>query len=74
MIKTEEELAKVEKEIISIKQRLEVNISRRDTGGVAHLKEKLAKAEVYLQTLTRSHHELSRHRGQREDRKKLMIF
>ena len=74
VIKTEEELARVEKEILSIKQRLEANQSRRDTGGVRHLTDKLHKAEKYRDTLMRSHKELSRHKGQREGRKKLMIF
>jgi len=73
-MKTEEELSRVEKEIISIKQRLEINVSRRDAGGVKHLTEKLTKAEKYLETLTKSHRELHRHKGQREGRKKLSIF
>lgn len=74
MIQTEEELAKVEQEILSMKQRLEVNVSRRDAGGIKHLKEKLAQAHKYREALTRSHRELSRHKGQREGRKKLMVF
>ncbi|KAF6028292.1 ZGPAT [Bugula neritina] len=74
VMKTEEELSRVEKEIISIKQRLEINVSRRDAGGVKHLTEKLTKAERYLETLTKSYRELHRHKGQREGRKKLSIF
>lgn len=73
-MKTDEEISKVESEILSIKRRIEVNASRKDTGGVSHLTSKLNKAEKYLETLRRSHRELTRHQGQREGRKKLSIF
>jgi len=73
-MQTEEEISKVEREILSINQRLEVNMARKDAGGVKHLTEKLNKAQAYLQTLRRSHKEISRHKGQREGRKKLAVF
>lgn len=73
-MKTEEEITRVQGEIISIKQRLEVNVSRRDTGGVNHLTDKLHKAEQYLRTLRQSAAELNRHKGQRDSKKKLMVF
>ena len=73
-MKTEEEITRVQGEIISIKQRLEVNVSRRDTGGVNHLTVKLHKAEQYLRTLRQSAAELNRHKGQRDSKKKLMVF
>lgn len=73
-MKTEEEISRVQAEILSIKRRLEVNVTRRDTGGVNHLTSKLTKAEQYLKTLRRSAAELNRHRGQRDSKKKLMVF
>ncbi|XP_067948766.1 zinc finger CCCH-type with G patch domain-containing protein-like isoform X2 [Watersipora subatra] len=74
VMKTEEEVGKVEREILSIKQRLEANLTRRDAGGIKHLKEKLNRAELYLETLRHSHKELHRHQGKRENKKKLMVF
>ena len=73
-MKTEEEITRVQGEIISIKQRLEVNVSRRDTGCVNHLTVKLHIAEQYLRTLRQSAAELNRHKGQRDSKKKLMVF
>ena len=73
-MKTDEEVSRVEAEILSIRRRLEANVSRKDAGGISHLRDKLAKAERYLGTLQRSKGELARHQGQRESRKKLTIF
>lgn len=73
-MKTDEEISRVETEILSIERRLEANVSRKDAGGINHLRDKLSKAKHYLETLKHSRGELTRHQNQRDGRKKLAVF
>ncbi|ESP04469.1 hypothetical protein LOTGIDRAFT_170714 [Lottia gigantea] len=73
LLKTDEELKNVEKELKRLKESLARN-QTRDHGAAIKIQAKITSLEDYKRKLESSEQTLSRHRQRRTDHKKLTIF